>query len=89
MCQDTGTAIIMGKKGPAGMDAGRGTSKRWGRACWTPMKRTICATANWPRLSMFEERNTRTNLPAQIDIAQEGDDAYKLQFHGQGRGVGE
>ena len=35
---------------------------------------------------MFEERNTRTNLPAQIDIAQEGDDAYKLQFMAKGGG---
>ena len=37
-------------------------------------------------LSMYEEANTRTNLPAQIDIAQEGEGEYKLQFMAKGGG---
>jgi fumarate hydratase class I len=37
-------------------------------------------------ISMYEEKNTRTNLPAQIDIAEEGEDAYKLQFMAKGGG---
>ena len=35
---------------------------------------------------MFEERNTRTNLPAQIDISAEGEDAYKFLFIAKGGG---
>jgi fumarate hydratase class I len=35
---------------------------------------------------MFEEKNTRNNLPAQIDIYQEGEDAYKFLFMAKGGG---
>ncbi len=31
-------------------------------------------------ISMFQEQNTRNNLPAQIDIYSEGEDAYKFLF---------
>ena len=37
-------------------------------------------------LSTFEEKNTGDNLPAQIDIAAEGDDAYKFLFIAKGGG---
>ena len=37
-------------------------------------------------LSMFEEMNTGDNLPAQIDIAAEGEDAYKFLFIAKGGG---
>ncbi len=37
-------------------------------------------------LSMFEETNTRNNLPAQIDIYEEGSDAYKFLFIAKGGG---
>ncbi len=35
---------------------------------------------------MFEEKNTKTNLPAQIDIYAEGEDAYKFLFVAKGGG---
>src|SRR5690606_27872117 len=37
-------------------------------------------------LSMFEEKNTKNNLPAQIEIYEEGDDAYKFLFVAKGGG---
>jgi fumarate hydratase class I len=37
-------------------------------------------------LSMFEEKNTKTNLPAQIDIYEEGEDAYDFLFIAKGGG---
>jgi fumarate hydratase class I len=37
-------------------------------------------------LSMFEEKNTGNNMPAQIEIYAEGDDAYKFMFMAKGGG---
>ncbi len=37
-------------------------------------------------LSMYEEKNTRTNMPAQVEIYAEGEDAYKLLFIAKGGG---
>src|SRR5262249_51927879 len=37
-------------------------------------------------ISMFEEKNTRSNMPAQIEIYAEGEDAYKLLFIAKGGG---
>jgi fumarate hydratase class I len=85
MCQDTGTAIIMGKKG---------------RLVWTDcedeaalaegardayLKRNLRYSQVAP-LSMFEEKNTQTNMPAQVEIYAEGEDAYKFMFIAKGGG---
>ncbi|MGH1351830.1 MAG: fumarate hydratase [Methyloligellaceae bacterium] len=85
MCQDTGTAIIMGKKGrlvwtDGGDDAalGEGVADAY-------FKRNLRYSQLAP-ISMFEEKNTKTNLPAQIDIYQAGEDAYKFQFIAKGGG---
>src|SRR4029078_4978598 len=37
-------------------------------------------------LSMFEEKNTRSNMPAQVEIYAEGEDGYKLLFIAKGGG---
>jgi len=85
MCQDTGTAIVMGKKG---------------RLVWTECddegalaegvkdayeKRNLRYSQLAP-ISMFEERNTKNNLPAQIEIYSEGEDEYKFLFMAKGGG---
>ena len=67
-----------------------------GRTAWTrrrsrtafarPTARRTCATARSRPLSTFEETNTGDNLPAQIDIAAEGEDAYKFLFMAKGGG---
>src|SRR5215217_6902360 len=79
MCQDTGTAIVMGKKGRfIWTDGGDEAALAEGiRDAY--LKRNLRYSQLAP-LSMFEEKNTRDNLPAQIDIYAEGDDAYKFLF---------
>ena len=85
MCQDTGTAIIMGKRGRTVLtDAddeaciSRGVLDAY-------FKKNLRYSQLAP-LSMFEEKNTRDNLPAQIDIYSEGEDAYKFLFVAKGGG---
>ena len=85
MCQDTGTAIVMGKKGhqvwtegddEAALSAGIAQAYR----------ETNLRYSQLAPLSMFEEQNTRTNLPAQIEIFAEQGMAYKLMFMAKGGG---
>ncbi|MDB2403661.1 fumarate hydratase, partial [bacterium] len=85
MCQDTGTAIIMGKKGRRVWTPG-GDEQALGQGVLDAYAKNNLRYSQLAPISMYEERNTRTNLPAQIDIAQEGEDAYKLQFMAKGGG---
>jgi fumarate hydratase, class I len=86
MCQDTGTAIIMGKKG---------------RLVWTEtddeaalaegardayLKKNLRYSQLSP-ISMFEEKNTKNNMPAQVEIYADGqDNEYKFLFIAKGGG---
>ncbi len=85
MCQDTGTAIVMGKKGRFVFTDGddEGAIAEGIRDAYE--KKNLRYSQVTP-LSMFEERNTRTNLPAQIEIYAEGEDAYKFLFVAKGGG---
>jgi fumarate hydratase class I len=85
MCQDTGTAIVMGKKGhnvwtdgddEAALSAGIANAYLQSNLRYSQMA----------PLTMFEEKNTRTNLPAQIELFAEKGDAYKLMFMAKGGG---
>src|SRR5437763_10337455 len=85
MCQDTGTAIVMGKKGErvwTGVDDAAALSDG--------IRRTYTETnlrySQVAPLSMYEEVNTGDNLPAQIDIYAEPGDQYKLLFIAKGGG---
>ena len=85
MCQDTGTAIVMGKKGHQVWTDGNdeaaicaGIAKAY--------KETNLRYSQLAPLSMFEEQNTRTNLPAQIELFADQGDAYKLMFMAKGGG---
>ena len=84
-CQDTGTAIVMGKKGQhvftdgddkAALSAGIARTYREGNLRYSQLA----------PLSMYEEKNTGNNLPAQIDIYSEQGDAYELFFIAKGGG---
>ena len=67
MCQDTGTAIIMGKKGSARPGPVAATRPRSPAACRRRLpKRATCATRRWRRSTMYEEKNTRQQ-PAGAD----------------------
>jgi fumarate hydratase, class I len=85
MCQDTGTAIVMGKKGQRVWTGGGDEA-----ALALGIRRTYTETnlrySQQAPLGMFKEINTGDNLPAQIDLyATEGDE-YKFLFIAKGGG---
>src|SRR6201988_3940381 len=89
MSQDTGTAIIMGKKGRLIWSAGDDEAALAEGARDSYLKRNLRYSQLAP-LSMFEEKNTRSNMPAQIELYAEGageaDAAYKFLFIAKGGG---
>ena len=89
MCQDTGTAIIMGKKGRLVWTDGGDEAALAEGARDAYLKRNLRYSQLAP-LSMFEEKNTRSNMPAQVELYAEGagdaDFAYKFLFIAKGGG---
>jgi fumarate hydratase class I len=85
MCQDTGTAIIMGKKGRLVWTEGDDEAALAEGARDAYLKKNLRYSQLAP-ISMFEEKNTRSNMPAQVEIYAEGEDAYKLLFIAKGGG---
>src|SRR5499433_729204 len=85
MCQDTGTAIIMGKKGRLIWTEGDDEAALAEGARDAYLKKNLRYSQLAP-VSMFEETNTRSNMPAQVEIYAEGDEAYKLLFIAKGGG---
>src|SRR5690349_13684055 len=85
MCQDTGTAIIMGKKGRLVFTDGDDEAALAEGARDAYLKKNLRYSQLAP-LSMFEEKNTRSNMPAQVEIYAEGEDAYRLLFIAKGGG---
>src|SRR5947207_235255 len=79
MCQDTGTAIVMGKKGQLVWTGGGDAA-----ALAAGIRRTFTETnlrySQVAPLSMYEEVNTGDNLPAQIDLYAEPGNQYKFLF---------
>jgi fumarate hydratase, class I len=85
MCQDTGTAIVMGKKGRRVLTEGL-DEDAISQGIKDAYEKKNLRYSQLAPLSMFEEKNTKNNLPAQIDIYSEGDDAYKFLFMAKGGG---
>ncbi len=85
MCQDTGTAIIMGKKGQ-NVWTGGGDEAALARGVHRTYTETNLRYSQVSPVSMYEETNTRTNLPAQIEIYAEDGEAYKFLFLAKGGG---
>jgi fumarate hydratase, class I len=89
MCQDTGTAIIMGKKGRLVWTDGEDEAALAEGARDAYLKRNL-RYSQLAALTMFEEKNTKNNMPAQIEIYAEGDrdaqSAYKFLFIAKGGG---
>jgi len=84
-CQDTGTAIVMGKKGEnvyTGVDDGEYLSKGIYN---TYQKRNLRYSQVVP-LTMFDEKNSGSNLPAQIDIYAKKGNYYEFLFLTKGGG---
>ncbi|MDT8445594.1 MAG: fumarate hydratase [bacterium] len=84
-CQDTGTAIVMGKKGERVITEG-GDAQALSAGIYKTYSETNLRYSQVAPLSMYEEKNTGTNLPAQIDLYAEGQDAYKFLFIAKGGG---
>ncbi|MEA2862013.1 MAG: fumarate hydratase, class [Methylobacteriaceae bacterium] len=85
MCQDTGTAIIMGKKGSRVLTDGDDEAALSEGARDAYLRRNLRYSQVAP-LSMYEEKNTANNMPAQCEIYAEGDDTYKFMFMAKGGG---
>jgi len=85
MCQDTGTAIVMGKKGRFVLTNGQDEDSLSDGIRDAYFEKNLRYSQLAP-LSMFEEKNTRNNLPADITLYAEGDEAYKFLFVAKGGG---
>jgi fumarate hydratase, class I len=85
MCQDTGTAIVMGKKGRLIFTDGDDEAALAEGARDAYLKRNLRYSQLAP-ISMFEEKNTKSNMPAQVEIYAEGEDSYKFLFIAKGGG---
>ena len=85
MCQDTGTAIVMGKKGQnvlTGFDDAEALS----RGIFDTYQTSNLRYSQLSPVSMFEEKNTANNLPAQIELYADQGSAYKFLFMAKGGG---
>ena len=85
MCQDTGTAIIMGKKG-GNVWTGGGDEAALSEGVLKTYTETNLRYSQVAPLDLFLETNTDNNLPAQIDIYANEGDAYKFLFIAKGGG---
>jgi len=85
MCQDTGTAIIMGKRGQHVLTSGA-DEQALSRGVYDTYINTNLRYSQLAPQSVFEEVNTRTNLPAQIDLLATNGDEYKFFFMAKGGG---
>jgi fumarate hydratase, class I len=85
MCQDTGTAIVKGKKGQYVLTGG-GDEEAIALGVFETFQRDNLRYSQMSPVSMWDEVNTRTNLPAEVKIAAVDGDAYKLLFMAKGGG---
>ena len=85
MCQDTGTAIVKAKKGQR-VFTGGGDDQAISLGIYNTYQTSNLRYSQLAPLSMFEEVNTDTNLPAEIKIAAVDGDEYKFLFIAKGGG---
>jgi len=84
-CQDTGTAIVMAKKGEDVFTGGN-DEEALSLGIFDTYTGTNLRYSQLAPLSMYEEKNTGTNLPAQIEISSVPGDAYEFLFITKGGG---
>src|SRR5215510_5985278 len=85
MCQDTGTAIVLGKRGQRVLTAGR-DEEHIARGVYDAYTKLNLRYSQLAPLTMWEERNTGTNLPAQIELQATDGAEYKFLFMAKGGG---
>lgn len=86
-CQDTGTAIVLGKKGED-VYTGACDAEYLSKGIYETYKDKNLRYSQVVPYTMFEEKNTGTNLPAQIDIYAEQGNKYEFLFLTKGGGSG-
>ncbi|WP_026473531.1 fumarate hydratase [Alkaliflexus imshenetskii] len=86
-CQDTGTAIVLGKKGE-NVWTGGNDAEALSKGIFETYKDTNLRYSQVVPYTMFDEKNTGTNLPAQIDIYAEEGNKYEFLFITKGGGSG-
>jgi fumarate hydratase class I len=84
-CQDTGTAIVMGKKGED-VYTGANDAEWLSKGIYNTYQEKNLRFSQVVPLSMFEEKNSGTNLPAQIDIYAGQGPKYEFLFLAKGGG---
>jgi fumarate hydratase class I len=85
MCQDTGTAIVMGKRGQTVLTDGR-DEEHLSRGIYDAYTQLNLRYSQLAPLTMWEEKNTGNNLPAQIELYATGKDYYEFLFMAKGGG---
>ncbi|NUR58668.1 MAG: fumarate hydratase [Catenulispora sp.] len=85
MCQDTGTAIVMGKRGQNVLTSG-GDEAHIARGVYDAYTRLNLRYSQMAPLTMWDEKNTGSNLPAQVELYATDGDAYKFLFMAKGGG---
>jgi fumarate hydratase class I len=85
MCQDTGTAVINAKKGQQ-IWTGGGDEEALSRGVFNAYTKNYFRYSQNAALTMYDEVNTGTNLPAQIDISAVDGDEYTFLFVAKGGG---
>jgi fumarate hydratase class I len=86
-CQDTGTAIVVAKKGES-VWTGADDAEALSKGIFDTYKDKNLRYSQVVPFSMFDEKNTGTNLPAQIDIYAEKGNEYEFLFVTKGGGSG-
>ncbi len=84
-CQDTGTAIVMGKKGQR-VFTGGGDEEAIAKGVYQTYTESNLRYSQLAPMGMYTEQNTKNNLPAQIELYAEDGDAYKFLFMAKGGG---
>ncbi|HEX2381419.1 MAG TPA: fumarate hydratase [Acidimicrobiales bacterium] len=85
MCQDTGTAIVMGKKGQNVLTTGD-DEVAISRGVYDTYLTSHLRYSQMAPLTVWDEENTGNNLPAQIELYATTGDAYKFLFMAKGGG---
>ena len=85
VCQDTGTATIVGKKGQRVWTGGN-DAEMLSRGVYRAYTEENLRYSQTVALDMYKEKNTGTNLPAQIDLYATEGDSYKFLFVAKGGG---
>ena len=85
MCQDTGTAIVMGKRGQHVLTDGDDEA-HLARGVYDAYTKLNLRYSQMAPLNMWDEKNTGSNLPAQIELYATAGDAYKFLFMAKGGG---